>query len=87
MLTSKVKTNVYLDAEIRDQANEIFKRYGISLSDAINLFLTQSVKEEALLFKIPNEETKQAIQEARAGINGETISFEDLQRETKQCLQ
>jgi antitoxin component of RelBE/YafQ-DinJ toxin-antitoxin module len=57
------------------------------LSDAINLFLTQSVKEEALLFKIPNEETKQAIQEARAGINGETISFEDLQRETKQCLQ
>jgi DNA-damage-inducible protein J len=89
MLTSKVRTNVYLDAKIKEQAKEIFKNYGISLSDAINIFLTQSVMEKGLPFemKIPNEETRQAIEDARAGVNGDIISLENLQKEAKQCLQ
>ena len=48
---TKIRTNVYLDAEIKTKAKEIFKKYGVSLSDAINIFLTQSVMEKVYLLR------------------------------------
>ena len=88
MVASKVRTNVYLDSEMKEQAKAIFKRYGVSLSDAINMFLTQSVIERGLPFelKLPNDETIQAIEEARASTNADIITMDELEKETKQCL-
>lgn len=85
---TKIRTNVYLDSNMKAQAKDIFKQYGVSLSDAINMFLTQSVLERGLPFKlkIPNDETIKAIEDARAGVNSEVISFDDLKKETKNCL-
>jgi len=88
MVAQKIRTNVYLDSEMKEQAKNIFKRYGVSLSDAINMFLTQSVMERGLPFemKIPNDETIQAIEDARNGVNADTITLEELEEESKQCL-
>lgn len=88
MTASKVRTNVYLDSDMKAQAKEIFKHYGVSLSDAINMFLTQSVMERGLPFemKIPNDTTIKAIEEARDGVNGDIVTLEELEAETKQCL-
>jgi len=89
MTTSKVRTNVYLDSDMKTKAKEIFKHYGVSLSDAINMFLTQSVMERGLPFemKIPNDTTIKAIEDARANMDGETLSLAELEEESKQCLQ
>ena len=89
MTAHKVRTNVYLDASIKEQAKELFKKYGVSLSDAINIFLAQSVSQKKLPFElnIPNKETIQAIEDAKKGINGETVTLEDLENEVKTCLQ
>ena len=89
MTTSKVRTNVYLDSDMKAQAKEIFKHYGVSLSDAINMFLTQSVMERGLPFemKIPNNQTIQAIKDARAGVNADIVTLAELEEEAKQCLQ
>lgn len=89
MTTSKVRTNVYLDSDMKAQAKEIFKRYGVSLSDAINMFLTQSVMERGLPFKmkIPNSETIQAIEDAKAGNNFDIVTLRELEQEASQCLQ
>jgi len=35
--------NIRIDKEIREQADALFKSMGLTLSSAINLFLTQSV--------------------------------------------
>ena len=88
MTASKVRTNVYLDSDMKTKAKEIFKHYGVSLSDAINMFLTQSVMERGLPFemKIPNDTTIKAIEDARANIDGETLSLAELEEESKQCL-
>ena len=89
MVAQKIRTNVYLDSDMKEQAKNIFKKYGVSLSDAINMFLTQSVIERGLPFemKIPNDETIQAIQDARNGINFDTMTLQELEEESKQCLQ
>jgi DNA-damage-inducible protein J len=86
MVAQKIRTNVYLDSDMKEQAKNIFKKYGVSLSDAINMFLTQSVMERGLPFemKIPNDETIQAIEDARNGINSDTITLEELEKESKQ---
>lgn len=88
MVVNKVRTNVYLDANMKEQAKKIFKKYGVSLSDAINMFLTQSVMERGIPFelKLPNDETIQAIKDARDGVNAEKITLEQLKEESKQCL-
>jgi len=85
MVAQKIRTNVYLDSDMKEQAKSIFKKYGVSLSDAINMFLTQSVMERGLPFemKLPNDETIQAIEDARNGVNADTITLEELEEESK----
>jgi len=87
-MTAKVRTNVYLDSDMKAKAKDIYKKYGVSLSDAINMFLTQSVLEKGLPFemKVPNSETVQAIKDARENKESEIITFEQLEKESKQCL-
>jgi DNA-damage-inducible protein J len=80
---NKIRTNVYLDLEIKNKAQEVLKHYGMGLSDAFNIFLAQTVLEQGIPFqiKIPNETTKQAIKDARVGVNMSKISLEDLKKE------
>jgi DNA-damage-inducible protein J len=88
MATNKIRTNIYIDKDIKEQAQKLFSTFNISLSDAINLFLTQAVLNRGIPFKIeiPNEETQQAMKEARSGKNMEKITLEDLKKEMMQCL-
>ena len=79
----KIRTNVYLDKEMKEQAKDIFKHYGMGLSDAFNIFLSQSVLERGIPFKIkiPNDETQQVIKDARQGNNMTKITLEELKKE------
>jgi len=89
MLTAnKVRTNVYLDAEMKVKAQAIFKQYGLGLSEAFNIFLTQSVMERGIPFaiKMPNKETIAAMEDVRMGRNMEKVTFEQLQEEMKRCI-
>ncbi len=85
--TQKVRTSIYLDQQTKEEAKELFKKFHISLSDAVNLFLSQSVIEQGLPFqvKLPNEETKKAMREVENG-DTETITFEEHLAEMKQCI-
>jgi DNA-damage-inducible protein J len=87
MISQKTRTNVYLDKAIKEKAKEIYKQYGVSLSEAINMFLVQSVMERGLPFemKIPNEETVAAMNEIRQG-KTEKVSFDQLRKEAEKCL-
>ena len=79
-VTGKVRTNVYLDASMKEKAQEIFKTYGMGLSDAFNMFLSQSVLERGIPFqvKIPNDVTLQAMQDVEDDKNMEEISLDQL---------
>ncbi len=81
--SNKVRTNVYLDSDMKSKALDIFKQYGIGLSDAFNMFLSQSVMERGIPFqiKIPNKETKQAMRDAIAHKNMEELTLEELTKE------
>lgn len=88
MKTQKVRTNIYLDEHTKLKAKELFQQYHISLSDAINMFLAQSVISQGLPFdmKIPNETTAKSMENINNNINIETISFEDLKSEMQERI-
>ncbi|MEA1893004.1 MAG: type II toxin-antitoxin system RelB/DinJ family antitoxin [Campylobacterota bacterium] len=79
-MTAKVRTNVYLDSEMKAKAQKIFKIYGMGLSDAFNMFLSQSVLERGIPFqiKIPNDETIKAIEDARNSKNMTKVTLDEL---------
>ena len=82
MVVEKIRTNVYLDSNLKKQAKEIYKQYGLSLSEAVNIFLAQSVFNRGIPFeiKIPNDETLQAINDVETGENYEDITLEELSK-------
>jgi len=73
----KETTSMKLDVETKAKAKEIFKELGITMGEAVNMFLSQVTLHKGLPFevKIPNDETKKAIEEARQGINMESVSL------------
>lgn len=71
-----VSTNIKIDPELKKQAQELFSELGMNLTTAVNIFLTQAVREQAIPFRvgmdIPNEETKAAMQEIDDMLNNGT---------------
>ena len=67
-----VSTNIKIDPELKAQSQALFESLGLSMSTAINLFLRQAVREQAIPFRVgnplPNLETLRAIEDARKGI-------------------
>jgi DNA-damage-inducible protein J len=56
-----------VEDDLKNKASKVFKTVGLSMSDAINLFLKQTVLTQALPFpvNVPNATTIQAMQDVR----------------------
>lgn len=67
-----VSTTIKIDPTLKRESQELFESFGLNLSSAINMFLRQSVREQAIPFRVgnpmPNPETRKAIEDARNGI-------------------
>jgi DNA-damage-inducible protein J len=83
----KVRTNIYIDKEAKEKAKGVFVRYGLSMSDAINLFLHMVAESGGMPFRleIPNEVTAKVMREVIMGENVEDTSLEELIIEAKKA--
>ena len=63
-----------VEPKLKASAGKVLNRVGVSTSDAITMFLRQVVLHGGLPFevRVPNAETKKAIEELEAG-RGETF--------------
>lgn len=66
--------NIRIDPEIKSTAEKLFSSFGITITDAINIFLHKSIMEGGLPFEMKqmryNAETEAAIEEARLIMSG-----------------
>lgn len=69
----KVSTNISIDAETKAKAQELLADLGLDLSTAINVFLRQMVRDNAIPFTIsrnePNALTQAAIENAQNDVD------------------
>jgi DNA-damage-inducible protein J len=83
--TSMIRARV--DENLKKNAQELFTKLGITMSDAITMFLQQCELNNGIPFKleIPNDETKRVIDDARNGIGvNRCDSMEQLFKELKE---
>ena len=88
-MTQKIRSNVYLDTELKKSAREMFKNYGLSLSDGINFLLKQATEKKSPILDLsieqisPNDPDYKLIEEARKNrANGEKIySLDEVMKE------
>jgi len=69
--------HVRLDQNLKEQAAEMLSSMGLSISDAVRVFLTRVVTEKAIPFPVraPNAESLEAITEAKSIIQNHRARF------------
>lgn len=81
--------HVRVDEQIKAQATETLAAMGLSLSDAVRVFLMRVIAEQQMPFalKVPNAETRAAMAEAdeiahtrRARFNSASELIDDLEK-------
>ncbi|SIP96220.1 DNA-damage-inducible protein J [Aromatoleum tolulyticum] len=85
--------HVRVDDELKAQASEALEAMGLSVSDAVRILLKRVVNDQAfpLELKVPNAQTRAAMEEARAMMKARAARFEsadalidDLQKTRQQ---
>ena len=70
--------HIRVDDEVKTQATEALAAMGLSMSDAVRIFLKRVVNDQAfpLELKVPNADTRAAMEEARAMMKARQARFE-----------
>jgi len=70
--------HVRVGEEIKTQASEALAAMGLSVSDAVRILLKRVVNDQAfpLELKVPNTQTRAAMEEARAIMKARAARFE-----------
>ena len=61
--------SIRVDKETKEKANELFKKFGLTMTTAVNMFLKTAIRENRIPFELkleeePNEVTLEAMREA-----------------------
>lgn len=69
-ISNAINMSFRVDKDLKQQADELFKKLGMNTSVALNMFLTQSVREQSIPFvptmNVPNEKLMRALEEVEA---------------------
>ena len=83
-LSESTSMSFRLDKNLKKEADALFKKLGLNTSVALNMFLTQSVREQSIPFtvttEVPNSKLLEALEEGRKIMNGEieTKTYTDI---------
>jgi len=79
-MASSTMIHVRVDEQLKQNATEALDAMGLSVSDAVRVFLTRVAADQAFPFelRVPSVETVQAMEEARAGKLERFESIDDL---------
>ena len=92
-MASTTMIHVRIDEQVKAQANATLAAMGLSMSDAVRVFLTRVAAEQRLPFalEVPNAETRAAMAEAdeiartrRARFATAAALFDDLEKNAGQ---
>jgi DNA-damage-inducible protein J len=91
-MTTTAMVHVRVDEQIKAQATEALAAMGLSVSDAVRVFLMRVVAEQQMPFalKVPNAQTRAAMKEAdqialtrRARFATAAELFDDLEKNSR----
>ncbi len=79
-MAKTAKLNIRVEPETKETAEKLFANFGITISDAVNIFLHQSILAGGMPFALklpqPNATTKAAMAEVEDMISGKIETYE-----------
>lgn len=74
------QVNIRIDDDLKAQGDKLFNELGLNFSSAVNVFIAQAIREQAIPFKValnetPNKVTIEAIREGEKIIAGGKSRF------------
>lgn len=73
-ISNAINMSFRVDKDLKKQADELFRKLGMNTSVALNMFLSQSVREQSIPFipsmEVPNARLVSAMEEVEAIENG-----------------
>ena len=86
-VAEKVRTSIYLNKQAKEGAKRVLKRYGLNLSDAVNIFLSIIAETEKLPFEfnVPNRVTRRTFREVLEGKGVKEVTVKELLDEIKEA--
>ena len=81
--------SIRVDKETKEKANELFNKFGLTMTTAVNMFLKTAIRENRIPFELKleeesNEVTMKAIEEERRIAKDDNVkgynSIEDLRK-------
>ena len=49
---SNTSMNIRMDSEVKKQAQELFAKFGLDMTTAVNMFLRQSIRQQGIPFTL-----------------------------------
>ena len=76
-MASRAFVRARIDERLKDEAAAVLAEMGLTVSDVVRMTLTRVAKDKALPFelKVPNAETRAAIEESRAMMKARRARF------------
>ena len=75
--------SIRVNENVKEQAQELFKSWGLDMSTAVNMFLCQTINEQRIPFRIgydvPNAETIAAMKEAEEMVQNGVKGFSSVE--------
>ncbi len=80
-MSTTTMVHIRIEERLKEEAGEALAAMGLSMSDAVRVFLTRVAAEKQLPFavKVPNIETRTAMIEANSIINSKKLKFKNSQ--------
>ncbi len=80
-MASNAFVRARIDEHLKDEAAAVLAEMGLTVSDLVRMTLTRVAKDKALPFdlKVPNAETRAAMEESRAIMKARNARFSDGQ--------
>jgi DNA-damage-inducible protein J len=79
-MAKTAKLNIRVEPKTKEAAEKLFANFGITISDAVNIFLHQSILAGGIPFDLklpqPNTTTRAAMAEVEDMINGKIETYE-----------
>ena len=80
-----------LDKETKEKANELFNKFGLTMTTAVNMFLKTAIRENRIPFELkleeePNEVTLEAMREADRIARDDSVKGYDSIEELREAL-
>lgn len=70
--------SIRVDNEVKEKADKLFNELGMNLSSAINIFLRQAIREQAIPFSISINDEDRIYRDAESFVDKHIAAFEEL---------